>query len=210
MYRRDGAAVIELGTARPAWQLLGDGAALALVQQVDGASELAARCVAALRERAWIGDAELADQLDGLTGAGSAPLLRPLAVDLDELAEIMDGDPATAGGAVDRESGTVWPQTVIDDGEVPDAPDVERFLWVAGGSRDGYQDMVEFIDTCSDQRFAERLGRAIRGKGAFRRFADLLHRGHEDELTRWSEFVSERRRGRARAWLADAGYRVTR
>ena len=46
------------------------------------------------------------------------------------------------------------------------------------------------------------------GRGAFRRFADTLRRESEDELSRWFAFTGERKRGRARAWLADLGYRV--
>ena len=68
--------------------------------------------------------------------------------------------------------------------------------------------MVDFIDTVPDQRLGDRLSDAIRGRGAFRRFADTLRRESEDELSRWFEFADERKRGRARAWLADVGYRV--
>jgi hypothetical protein len=50
-------------------------------------------CIASLRERNWIGDAELADQLDGLAGTGPTPLLRPLPVDLEAVSEILEGDP---------------------------------------------------------------------------------------------------------------------
>jgi hypothetical protein len=68
--------------------------------------------------------------------------------------------------------------------------------------------MVEFIGSVADERLANRLDDAIRGRGAFRRFADTLRRQSEDELSRWFEFADERKRGRARAWLADIGYRV--
>jgi hypothetical protein len=94
------------------------------------------------------------------------------------------------------------------DVEAPDFDDADRFRWVDGDSRDGYRDMVEFIDTVSDERLADRLHAAIRGRGAFRRFADTLGSRSEDELSRWFEFTGERKRGRARAWLADIGYRV--
>ncbi|WP_214371043.1 hypothetical protein [Pseudonocardia sp. H11422] len=215
VYRGDGAEVVGLlrtdTEPLPVWQLIGDGAAIALAQQADGARPLAADCVAALRRRDWIGDAELADQIDGLAGSGPMPLLRPLAVDLDVLSEILEGDPLTAGGALDLHTGEVWPRSVIDEGaddEAPDFDDVDRFRWVDGDSRDGYRDMIEFIDTVPDEGFADRLRVTIRGRGAFRRFADTLGRGREDELSRWFEFAGERKRGRARAWLADVGYRV--
>ena len=47
----------------------------------------------------------------------------------------------------------------------------------------------------------------LAGRGAFRRFKDVLARW-PGELERWHAFSAERQRGRARAWLADAGYYV--
>jgi hypothetical protein len=213
VYRGDGVAVVRLlGTDGAAsLQLAGDGVAIALAQQVDGARRLAVACIASLRERDWIGDAELADQLDGLAGTGPTSLLRPLPVDLEELSEILEGDPLTAGGALDLHTGEVWHRSVVEDGgdvEAPDLDDADRFRWVDGDSRDGYRDMADFIDTLPDQRLGDRLSHAIRGRGAFRRFADTLRRESEDELSRWFDFAGERKRGRARAWLADVGYRV--
>lgn len=63
------------------------------------------------------------------------------------------------------------------------------------------------VHTVADDDRADLLGIAIQGRGAFRRFRDVLGRW-PDELERWFEFAAERKRGRARAWLADAGYRV--
>jgi hypothetical protein len=42
------------------------------------------------------------------------------------------------------------------------------------GSHAGYQDMVWFIEDLGDADFADRLARAISGRGAFRRFKDTL------------------------------------
>jgi hypothetical protein len=218
VYRRDGSAVLAAATdpARPAGvlQLLGDGLVVALGQQVDGAGGSAAECAARLRERDWTGDSELADQLDGVSGAGPIPALRPLAVDLEQLADVLEGDPVTAGGRVDLRTGEVWAGSAVyyrdelDDVDPSDLEDPDRFLGVHGeGSRSGYRDMVAFIDTVADGDRADRLGIAIQGRGAFRRFRDVLGRW-PDELERWYEFSGERKRGRARVWLADAGYRV--
>ena len=156
VYRKDGVAVVRLlrTDGDVPWQLAGDGVAAALSQRVDGARGVAAECIASLRERDWIGDVELADQLDGLAGTGPTPLLRPLPVDLEMLSEILEGDPLTAGGALDLHTGEVWPRSAVeyarDDGadvEAPDFDDTDRFRWVDGESRDGYRDMVDFIDT---------------------------------------------------------------
>jgi hypothetical protein len=218
VYRGDGAAVVGLvaaGEPLPVWQLIGDGLATALAHRVEGAAGLAADCAAALRGRDWIGDVELAEQLDGLAGTGPMPLLRPLAVDLEMLSEILEGDPSTTGGALDLRTGEVWPRSAIEyaeedgaDVEAPDFEDRERFRRVDGDSRDGYRDMVEFIGTVADTRLGERLRDAIHGRGAFRRFADTLGRSSQDELSRWFEWSGERQRGRARAWLVDVGLRV--
>ena len=55
---------------------------------------------------------------------------------------------------------------------------------------------------------ADRLRIAIDGQGAFRRFRDVLQRWESVE-DNWYRFSDERRRARARAWLASTGYRPT-
>ncbi|MPZ67097.1 MAG: hypothetical protein GEU83_16855 [Pseudonocardiaceae bacterium] len=67
--------------------------------------------------------------------------------------------------------------------------------------------MVRFIDTVAVPDRADRLTIAVDGRGAFRRFKDVLARW-PGELERWYEFSNERQRGRTRAWLAGVGYRV--
>src|SRR5260370_37568351 len=112
----DGTAVIEMtGPAAPenGLQSFGDWVLAALEQHADGAAE-AARCMfTALRERDWEGDDVLADQLDALLGSGVTPDLRPLPVDLDELADILEGDPTYGGGRVDLATGEGWPAPAV-------------------------------------------------------------------------------------------------
>jgi hypothetical protein len=217
VYRGDGIAVVALGrqAAMPddVLQLLGDGLLAAVSQHVDGAVELAADCVKALRERGWYGDDELADHLDAVLDVAPMPMLRPLPVDLAELAGILEGDELGGGGRIDRQTGEVWHRAAIEyaqeEGEEdPDeSDDPEQWICVeCEGSRDGYRDMEMFIGTVGDPNKADRLEIAIQGRGAFRRFKDVLARW-PGELERWFAFSEERQRGRARAWLADAGYR---
>ncbi len=191
-----------------ALQLIGDGLIGALDGRVDGADDLSRTCVAALRQRDWDGDAELADSLGARLGSGPAPLLRPLQVDLEELALVREGDPASGGGRIDLRTGDVWPQRAFEDARdaVDDNDDEERWLWVESrGSRAGYYDMEMFIAAVEDQDKADRLSIAIVGRGAFRRFKDVLTRW-PDLLDRWYAFTEDRQRGRARAWLSEAGY----
>ena len=103
VYRGDGPAVVHLlqnaGNYDDALQLAGDGLIAAVIQRAQGAPELARHLVLALRQRGWNGDDDLADQLDALLGSGPPPMLRPLPVELDELAGILEGDPLNGGGA---------------------------------------------------------------------------------------------------------------
>ena len=58
-----------------------------------------------------------------------------------------------------------------------DAAEPGRYLQVPrADSREGYDDMQDFIDTVSDERLQELLHVAIQGRGAFRRFKDVLAR----------------------------------
>ena len=65
-----------------------------------------------------------------------------------------------------------------------------------------YQDMADFAGTITDERAGRRLGRAIQGKGAFRRFRDELHEEYPDLLPAWYAFRDVRAKRRAVQWLA--------
>jgi hypothetical protein len=71
-----------------------------------------------------------------------------------------------------------------------------------------YQDMADFADGVSDERVRRRLGRAIRGKGAFRRFKDELYElgeEHAELVPAWHAFRDVRAKRRAVQWLVDQG-----
>ena len=218
VYRGDGPAVVHLlqnaGNYDDALQLAGDGLMSAVIQGAKGAPELARHCALALRHRGWDGDDDLADQLDAVLGTGPAPMLRPLPVDRDELADILEGDPLHGDGRIDLTTGEVWSQATIEytreTGEEDEdaADDPERWLWVhCEGSRESYRDMELFIASVEDPDRADRLAIAVEGRGAFRRFKDVLARW-PGELERWYALSEERQHGRARSWLTGVGYRV--
>jgi len=246
----DGAAVVRHLQAHPAPEYLlqyaGDAVLLALAQRTPGAREAAWTVLRTMFDRAWKGDRELSLELGAALGvtpeqlwselrggpsdvqviSEPEPELRGLPLDLDELSEMLEGDPAYSRGRIDLRTGQTWPRGVLDslgwgsdedddeedkdedDGDDEDDQDNEdHWLWVdSQGSRDGYEDMVDFAETVRDPRLTGRLEVALDGRGAFRRFRTVLDR-EPAEFERWSGFSDDRRRGRARAWLARAGYR---
>ena len=71
-------------------------------------------------------------------------------------------------------------------------------------SREQYRWMERFIETAEDPNFQDRLLSAIDGKGAFRRFKDVLMH-YPAERERWFSFRSERLRACMEAWLEAHG-----
>lgn len=68
-------------------------------------------------------------------------------------------------------------------------------------SHEGYRDMEDFVVTVEDERLQDQLWRAISGRGAFRRFKDVLA-GHFREQERWYAFKDARLEQRVLDWLA--------
>lgn len=71
-------------------------------------------------------------------------------------------------------------------------------------SSEAYGDMEDFIEAVSDPRARSALERAIRGRGAFRRFKDTLL-DHPELRDAWFRFHDVRMERRALTWLTDAG-----
>lgn len=189
-------------------QQCGDALTAAVSRAVPGAQETATACATTLRERGWPGDEILGRQLD-TAGGGAGRVLRSLPVDLEELSGLLEGDPAWGGGRIDLGTGECRPAVADTDesGDEDEPEGTERWLHVpCEGSRDAYRDMEDFITTVDDQDLARYLGIAIQGPGAFRRFKDMLATSPA-QLQRYWLFSAERQHGRARAWLADQGYR---
>jgi hypothetical protein len=93
---------------------------------------------------------------------------------------------------------------ILETDAIDRARDTRYVALPEADSHADYGDMEAFVETVPDSRFQSRLDRAIRGRGAFRRFRDeLLDEPAERE--RWFAFKHERLRERAREWLADEG-----
>jgi hypothetical protein len=94
--------------------------------------------------------------------------------------------------------------------ELLEADQVERFYGSRyigvpeADSHEGYRDMERFILTVQDETLQARLWQAIEGRGAFRRFKDVLA-GHHREEKRWYAFQDEQVKGRILDWLASEG-----
>jgi hypothetical protein len=64
--------------------------------------------------------------------------------------------------------------------------------------------MGGFAESVAEEELRERLLDAIRGRGAFRRFKDVLQE-HGDERARWFAYRRERTLAEALAWLESIG-----
>jgi hypothetical protein len=79
----------------------------------------------------------------------------------------------------------------------------ERIIRVpAPEPRQGYLDMIAFIETVEDPRLKTRLEQAINKRGAFRNFKDALT-AYPGERERWFAFKDASLQKRVLAWLAD-------
>ena len=98
-----------------------------------------------------------------------------------------------------------WEKDAVRDALAVEAGFGTRYIEIPQvESRDSYQDMVEFIGTVNDRHLQELLSVAIEGRGAFRRFKDVLAR-NRDEQERWYESRNARLRQRIMDWLAEEG-----
>jgi uncharacterized protein YciI len=223
---RAGQGVLFLLASRPLEAVLqhaGQALLAELATGSPGAQSCARRCAQGLQERFWEGDEQLALELRhalgeqisaGEYGAAAWPL-DDTGVDLAELADHLDGDPGQGRGVVDLQTGMVWPPGISDyDYDPPpeldqDSADYDedRWLFFSPESGQGYRDMLDFTSYVNHERLRQRLLDALDGRGAFRRFRDVMHSGPDEVVTHWQIFRQERALGRARAWLAQHGYR---
>lgn len=104
----------------------------------------------------------------------------------------------------------------LDDGKVvklpPGAPELaaaqaakDQFVAIdTVPSRIQYQWVDEFTKSIEDETLQARMEAAINGKGAFRRFKDILLT-MPDERRRWFEFRDQKMRDRIMEWVREKG-----
>lgn len=130
-------------------------------------------------------------------------------LDLDEIATALSDQSAyDHRWLIDPRSGELafWTSDTGIDGQNPvdleglDLTPIDplpSYVW--------YQDMADFADRLSNEGVGRRLARAIRGRGAFRRFKNVLYEEFPEVLPDWHAFREARANRRAVEWLADEG-----
>ena len=132
---------------------------------------------------------------------------KSLHINLDELCEAMDNSSYESQYYLDLKTGEIlFISEYMDEEEADKLKDqveenYDRYEPVPmAESHEGYRDMQDFIATVENQRLAKLLEVAINGKGAFRRFKDVLLNYPEDR-ERWFKFRDDRVEERALEWL---------
>lgn len=128
-------------------------------------------------------------------------------LDLEEIATALsDQTDYDHRWLIDPKSGQVafWTSDTGIDGQHPvDLDELDLIPIDPLPSYVWYQDMADFAEGVSDDTAGRRLGRAIRGKGAFRRFKDELYEEYPELVAAWHVFRDARAKRRAVEWLLD-------
>jgi len=127
----------------------------------------------------------------------------------DELRRAYEQGSAEARYFLDVQTGEIVPIFVdlIERGGNPEdarriasGVNVRYFLIPHKPSREGYAEMEEFIGTVKDKRLRQTLIEGIEGKGAFRRFREILV-SYPSEEERWLALRDRRIREEIEDWL---------
>jgi hypothetical protein len=123
-------------------------------------------------------------------------------LDLDDIASALRDNSYEHRWLIDPATGEI---RFVSDWDPPEDLDDTNLVSIEPiPTREWYQDMADFIDEIPDERAAMRLARAIRGRGAFRRFRDELYNGYPELVTLWNQFSDRRALRRAVEWLLDS------
>jgi hypothetical protein len=144
----------------------------------------------------------MSDSDKGGAGAGQPP--REVPIDWEALEDAFENNAPEVHSYLHLSTGEVL--RVVDGIADPEmhqriASDSSYMRIEPVSSREQYRWMERFIPMVEDKPLSELLTQAIDGKGAFRRFKDVLM-SHGAERERWFAFRSERLRVFMEAWLA--------
>lgn len=135
--------------------------------------------------------------------------MRPVAeVDIAGVVEALGDASGETAWWYDQASGQVEMRVPEGSGldDEDDDPDERGLVLIESeGSRAAYQDMVDFAAAVGDVRAAGQLGRALEGRGAFRRFRDVLvdFPALSEQWRTYERACAERR---AVGWLIESGH----
>jgi hypothetical protein len=213
VYREDAAEIVMLLTpdvTREIPQIAGQAVLVALAQQTPSADAAARAIIVRLTERDWDGDEELRVQLERALGDDAGSSLPSIPVDLDHLVDLLQGGEHHSGGRLNVRTGEALPHPMFAElaDQLEEAEEAGEDEWLhveALGSREAYRDMERFIADVVPPLIARPLMEAITGKGAFARFRTRIA-DWPDLVDTWRLYSEERWLGRARLWLAEAGY----
>lgn len=128
-------------------------------------------------------------------------------LDVDEIATALsDQTDYEHRWLIDPRTGEVvfWTSDTGVDGQNPvDLDELDLIPMDPLPSAVWYEDMADFAERVSDEGAGRRLERAIRGRGAFRRFKDELHEEYPVLVPVWNAFRDARAQRRAAEWLLD-------
>src|SRR3954464_14828572 len=148
---------------------------------------------------------------DSDSGSGGAQQLRDIPVDWEALEDAFENNAPEVHSYLHLVSGEVL--RVVDGIADPEmhsriASDTTYMRIEPVSSREQYRWMERFIPMVEEGELRDQLTSAIDGKGAFRRFKDVLMT-YGTERERWFAFRSERLRVFMEAWLAAHGLAPT-
>ena len=144
----------------------------------------------------------MSDSDTGGAGAGQPP--RDVPIDWEALEDAFENNAPEVHSYLHLSTGEVL--RVVDGIADPEmhqriTGDTSYMRIEPVSSREQYRWMERFIPMVEDKPLSDLLVQAIDGKGAFRRFKDVLM-SHGAERERWFAFRSERLRVFMEAWLA--------
>jgi hypothetical protein len=139
-----------------------------------------------------------------MSGAGAGQPPRDVPIDWEALEDAFENNAPEVHSYLHLSTGEVL--RVVDGIADPEmhqriASDTSYMRIEPVSSREQYRWMERFIPMVEDKPLSDLLTQAIDGKGAFRRFKDVLM-SHGAERERWFAFRSERLRVFMEAWLA--------
>lgn len=132
-------------------------------------------------------------------------MLSLASIDLEELCAALEDNSYETSWWIDPRSGAIrFHNPDVDEDTADDLDEAGLVPIEPVESHDAYRDMEDFVAAVPDRRAADLLGRAIQGRGAFRRFKDTLFEFGELRAN-WFRFHDTRMRRRAIWWLAGKG-----